>query len=607
MAEKDSATAKALQKLEDQLTCAICLDDFKEPKLLHCFHIFCKECLERLVIQEQQGQFSLCCPTCRQSTCLSPATRVSGLQPAFHIHHLLEIQDAFKKVKVPQSIQCEKCKKTSRTATNFCRDCGKFICEKCYEIHSEWEEFSKHDVATIEEVQGNVKQLVPPKKAVVLFCSLHQGMKLDLYCETCDELICLHCTVNKHSRPKHKYDLVSDTFERHKSEIAASIQPVEKQLEVASKTLEQLNVRLQELAEQEASNEAEIRRQIQQLQEVFEARKAELIGQNHQYIQMKMKNIAAQKDEVETVQTKLLNCLSFVRESLRTGSQGEVMKMKTTVVKQIKEMTDKFKPAMLHPCELANVEFEASPELTQAYKQFGTVFLKQMHPPDTKTVQITTGQGVRSVTLKLATQEGHKAAVRAARKKKTKMKALEGKNSAKESTISDVHHFSGQWKGYYKQGRHKQELQCMLIIDQDANMAGRGNDISRFSISGKIEPDGTFRFNKQYEGPTQHHMVIYRGSLEWTSQPVLRGKWNIGYSSDEFMLSSGVVGLEASVIGLCCSSAKEVLDMDRNQMRREVIDALSEIVLDMTEDEFVRLSDKELIKVSEALIKGEKL
>ena len=38
-----------------------------------------------------------------------------------------------------------------------------------------------------------------------------------------------------------------------------------------------------------------------------------------------------------------------------------------------------------------------------------------------------------------------------------------------------------------------------------------------------------------------------------------------------------------------------------------MIDALSEIVLDMTEDEFVRLSDKELIKVSEALIMNEEL
>ena len=107
-----------------------------------------------------------------------------------------------------------------------------------------------------------------------------------------------------------------------------------------------------------------IQQQIRQLQELLEARKAELISQLEQLIQTKKKNLAAQKDEVETVHTQLVSCLSFVRESLRTGSQGEVMKMKKAVVKQIKEMTDNFKPDMLPPCEFANLEFIASPELT---------------------------------------------------------------------------------------------------------------------------------------------------------------------------------------------------------------------------------------------------
>jgi tripartite motif-containing protein 2/3/tripartite motif-containing protein 71 len=56
------------------------------------------------------------------------------------------------------------------------------------------------------------------------------------------------------------------------------------------------------------------------------------------------------------------------------------MKMKKAVVKQIKEMTDNFKPDMLPPCELANVRFKASPELTQACQQFGRVFLQQTSP-----------------------------------------------------------------------------------------------------------------------------------------------------------------------------------------------------------------------------------
>ena len=390
MAESQAVAKQALKKLEDQLTCAICLDAFKDPKLLQCFHVYCKDCLQRLVVQDRQGQLSLSCPTCRQSTLLSPATGVSGLQAAFHIHHLFEIQDALKKVKDPQKVQCEKCTKSTRPATDFCRDCGEFICEKCTEMHREWKELSKHEVVSMEQIQSNVKQLVPPKK-VTLYCSQHEGMKLDLYCETCGELICLHCTVKKHK--DHQYDLVGDTFEKHKAEITTSLEPVEEQLSVVSKALEQFDLQSQELDKLEVAMEANIGQQIRHLQELLEARKAELVGQMKQLIQTKKKNLAAQKDEVETVHTQLVSCLSFVRESLRTGSQGEVMKMKKAIVKQIKEMTDNFKPDMLPLCEPTNVKFMASPELTQACQQFGEVYLQELSPEKC----YATGKGLQEV------------------------------------------------------------------------------------------------------------------------------------------------------------------------------------------------------------------
>ena len=373
----ESQAKQALKKLEDQLTCAICLDAFRDPKLLQCFHVYCKDCLQQLVVTDREGQLSLCCPTCRQSTLLPQASGVSGLQSAFLIHHLFEIQDALKKVKDPQKVQCEKCTVTTRTATNFCRDCGEFICEKCTETHREWKELSKHEVVSIGQIKSNVKQLVPPKK-VTLYCSLHEGMKLDLYCETCGELICLHCTVKKHK--DHQYDLVGDTFERHKAEITASLEPVEKQLGIVSKALEKFGIQSHELDELKVALEANIGQEIRKLQELLEVRKAQLVGQMKQLIQVKKKNLAAQKDEVETVHTQLASCLSFVWESLRTGSQGEVMKMKKTVVKQIKEMTDNFKPDMLPPCELANVGFIASTEFTQACQQFGEVSLLKAFP-----------------------------------------------------------------------------------------------------------------------------------------------------------------------------------------------------------------------------------
>ena len=291
----------------------------------------------------------------------------------------MEIKSALEKVKEPKKVPCGKCLKSPQPATSYCRDCGEFICAMCTTIHSQWSDFVDHEVVAIEQLEQKVKQLDALKK-VTLYCSLHQGKELELYCETCGELICHNCTVNKHCRPEHKYDLVGDIFERHKAEITTSLEPVEKQLGVVSKALEQFDLQLQELDNLQVAIEDNIQQQIRQLQELLEARKTELISQLEQLIQTKKKNLVAQKDEVETVHTQLVSCLSFVRENLRTGSQGEVMKMKKAVVKQIKEMTDNFKPDMLPPCELANVKFIPFPELDQACQQFGRVFLQHTSP-----------------------------------------------------------------------------------------------------------------------------------------------------------------------------------------------------------------------------------
>ena len=162
--------------------------------MLNCFHVFCKDCLQQLVVKDRQGQFSLPCPTCHRSTLIPSATSVSSLQTAFHVHHLFEIQDALEKMKEPQKVLCEKCKMVSHPATSFCRDCGQFICATCADVHANWEEISSHEVVSMDRFKGDVSKHVPPKR-VTHFGSKHKDQELQLYCEACEELICHDCTI----------------------------------------------------------------------------------------------------------------------------------------------------------------------------------------------------------------------------------------------------------------------------------------------------------------------------------------------------------------------------------------------------------------------------
>ena len=192
MAERPTAAKKAFPKVKDHLSCPVCLDPYTQPRLLSCFHIYCQKCLDSMVIRDRQGQLSVTCPKCRHSTPLPPSG-VTGLQAAFHVHHLFDIQQTLKKIEEPHKLTCEKCSVTTRPATNFCRQCTKFICQACSNIHKEWDELRGHEVVSMGKVEGDLIQLVSPKKFTSR-CTKHKK-NLKLYCEPCGELICRDCTV----------------------------------------------------------------------------------------------------------------------------------------------------------------------------------------------------------------------------------------------------------------------------------------------------------------------------------------------------------------------------------------------------------------------------
>ena len=158
---------KVIKQLEEQLNCSICLDTYTDPKLLQCFHVYCRQCLVPLVDRDQQGQLGLTCPICRQVTPV-PDRGVAGLQSAFHINRFLEIKESLQRPENP--------------------------------------------AATLEEAAPT--DVNPVKKAS--HCLLHEGKELELYCETCEELICLRCALKWGKHHDLSYEDLGQTFSTRK-------------------------------------------------------------------------------------------------------------------------------------------------------------------------------------------------------------------------------------------------------------------------------------------------------------------------------------------------------------------------------------------------------
>ena len=318
---------KVLQEVEEELNCSICLDTYTDPKLLQCFHVYCRKCLAKLVVRDQQGQLIVSCPICRHDTPV-PANGVTGLQPAFQINHLLEI--------------VEKHKKTAA------------------------------DPSAGANVERDSTRLTPHDKIKVC-CPEHGGKEVELYCETCGEPICVKCALKGGKHHSHDCKDFDESLEKFKVEVAASLEPMEKQLTTINKALAQLDTRCGEIPDQQAAIEADIHSTFRKVQAILDARKTELIGQLHQITQRKLKDLTVQRDQLETTQARISSCLSFLKEGLETGSQEEVLSTKSTVIKQVKELTTTFPPDMLKPSTEADMIFSVLADISAACRSFGHV------------------------------------------------------------------------------------------------------------------------------------------------------------------------------------------------------------------------------------------
>ena len=369
MAQSKLATKKALQKLSDQLTCSVCLDNYREPRVLPCLHAFCKMCLERLVSQDGT---SLTCPNCRRTTQV-PQGGVSTLQSAFYIHHLVDVRDTLEKVK-DAKMACEKCEESE--AKGYCRNCGKFVCHACITVHKKWKEYSSHEIATIEEIQSEAAKLLPPKR-VILNCQIHPSEQLKIYCETCVQLVCRDCTVKTHR--DHQYDLAGDCFPKHRDAITVSLQPVKQQLGIVNQAVAEVDARSRRLNERGDTIKRDIQTAVDQLHDTLEARKRDLIVQVDQMVKQTGKALQSQREGYELAQTQLSSCLEFVEESLRTGSQEEVLSMKKQVVERMNEMGKEFEPRKYQP-EPEQVLHFTHQHLLESCQRFGEVHMTPVCP-----------------------------------------------------------------------------------------------------------------------------------------------------------------------------------------------------------------------------------
>ena len=338
MASKPSSSSSpGLLKLEEQLTCPVCLDLYTNPKTLPCLHSFCEACIERFPQNKEGETYYLSCPTCCHRTEL-PGGGAGAFPVAFHVNNLKEIYSLMKKVSDPQQVTCDNC--TKANATGYCKDCSKFFCRECDGVHKKWAPFANHIMASLDEVTASVSssQLLPAKQEPTLTCSVpSHDEPLKYYCDTCDESICRDCAILTHK--DHKYNLLAESYTKHSQELEHSLNPVKGKIEALKKILSALAERESEIRKRGEGVLEEIHEMVEEMMNTLRESERKLSEEAKRVTGAKLEVLSGHTKSAQISLSLLEYIKDYVEQSVKTGTPQQVLQSKKQMMERMSEVT----------------------------------------------------------------------------------------------------------------------------------------------------------------------------------------------------------------------------------------------------------------------------
>ena len=239
------------------LLCVLCTEELRDPHLLCCLHLVCKECLGR--VEQQDGRLK--CPrcgdtstshpqeqhsmrTCRPSTAEEQCVPVRCVSLAQHI----EACKLLQKITNGELILCSNsvCDNPDSPAVVVCFKCKEFLCQACNTGHRLMAKLTQgHTVKTLSELRSlppSVLHSFVPQTVTPVTCPCHEGEPLKYCCERCDTLLCQACTVDKDLGHQPRY-LNRAAMAQHARCLVVAREAVVRSGEVQQKTAARLEVK----------------------------------------------------------------------------------------------------------------------------------------------------------------------------------------------------------------------------------------------------------------------------------------------------------------------------------------------------------------------------
>ena len=384
--------ARELKIVTGHVTCPICYQLYKDPKVLPCQHSYCRECLSKVEKDKQ-----VTCPECRKVVEV-PDGGIEEFKTNFLINRLVDDCILKRKVEGEEEVHCEACIKDD-PVTTFCPECVLFMCKACDNHHKRNRNTHQHPIIPLTDLRTkqDIKDKIKPKKQVLL-CKKHD-IELKFYCETCKELVCLYCTTKAHST--HSHDAIKEVAAKHREQLKKTTAPLKDMITKLSHAHSNISGTKEKILEQHKS----VDRKIDEYYSKILQRVTNDINKQCQQLKQDLQNVvttevevlSSQLEKVESVRVNMTSIDELASE-VEGSSNDEILSGEQQIIHCVKEVTDTFNELKTDPIELCSPYF--IPSYPDTFPQFGCI--SNLHPLQCEIVGFSTTLVIQNCTVEFA-------------------------------------------------------------------------------------------------------------------------------------------------------------------------------------------------------------
>ena len=390
----------------DSLRCSICLETFKEPKILPCCHTFCKGCLSQLpVMKKPQAELSfrgehsssrngvdseastsattadqprnqdaitskvseevyskivtpymlvdyVTCPECRAEHKIEP-NGMDRFPTDFIVDRRLREQCSYS-----NDLACNGCE-MSEPVVACCYDCAEYLCDFCSKAHKRLKKFIGHDVKELADVDKETITLRKPHGRYV--CLQHPTETIQLYCQSCDTVVCNKCIISCAHGGHQLSEIDSVTRKEVDKQLVSLFTNVDKDSKLQIKNLKYVKKVEKVTGDMASDVEQKINVTFDSYVAALGKRRRELLTESESICSKKMKVLWSERDSLERVVADMTATQNFTKRVRECENDKEFLLLSSQVLPRLKKLNGwEWKDEAIEEIERYSLNFQES-------------------------------------------------------------------------------------------------------------------------------------------------------------------------------------------------------------------------------------------------------